>query len=182
MRISRKRKPKKPLIPFYKRNEKIEAQEVRVLGRDNENIGIMSIEDALARAREDEVDLVEINPKADPPVCKLIDFTQFKYQKEKEARKQKANTHVAELKGIRLSLRISSGDMDVRRKQAEKFLDRGDKVKVELMLRGRERGKADMGKDVIRQFTNLLSEDRELRFEQEIAMQGGKLTAIVTKK
>ena len=121
MRISRKRKPKKPLIPFYRKNDKIDVPEVRLLGMENENIGLMKTSEALDMAREQEVDLVEINPKADPPVCKLIDFAQFKYQKEKEARKQKAKAHVAELKGIRLSIRISSGDMEVRRKQAEKF-------------------------------------------------------------
>ena len=182
MRISRKRKPKKPLIPFYRKNDKIEAPEVRLLGTENENIGVMKTAEALAMAREQEVDLVEINPKADPPVCKLIDFAQFKYQKEKEARKQKAKAHVAELKGIRLSIRISSGDMEVRRKQAEKFLERGDKVRIEIILRGRERGKADIAVEVIKKFVELLSEDRELRYEQEVTRQGGKMTAIVVKK
>ena len=182
MRRSRKKRPDKPLIPFYAKNQSIQATEIRLLGMENENLGIMSTKDAQKLAAEKEVDLVEINPKAEPPVCKLIEFTQFKYQKEKEARKQKAKSHIAELKGIRLSIRISDNDMDVRKKQAEKFLERGDKVRVEIILRGRERGKADIAREVIQRFVVILSEGRELRYEQEVLQQGGKMTAIVVKK
>lgn len=182
MRRSRKKKPEKPLIPFYAKNQAIQATTVRVLGVENENLGVMPTKDALKLAFEKELDLVEINPKADPPVCKLVEFTQFKYQKEKEARKQKANSHIAELKGIRLSIRISDHDMDVRKKQAEKFLERGDKVRIEIILRGRERGKADIANEVIERFVAILSEERDLRYEQEISRQGGKMTAIVVKK
>ena len=133
-------------------------------------------------AREQELDLVEINPKAVPPIAQILDFTHFKYQKEKEARKQKARTHVAELKGIRLSMRISEGDMGVRQKQAEKFLSRGDKVKVEIILRGRERGKAPMAYEIIKKFVTRLEENTAIRHEQVPTRQGNKITAIVAKK
>ena len=83
MRISRKKRPDKPLIPHYNTNEHIAVLEVRLLGVENENLGIMKTTEAQAKARELGVDLVEINPKADPPVCKLVEFTKFKYQKEK---------------------------------------------------------------------------------------------------
>lgn len=182
MRISRKKRPDKPLIPFYRRNHKIDVPEVRVLGANKENIGVMKTSDAIALAEEQELDLVEINPKANPPVCQIIDFTNFKYQKEKEARKQKANTHIAELKGIRLSIRISDHDMEVRQKQAEKFLARGDKVRIEIILRGRERGKADIADETIEKFIGLLSQNYDLRYEQEIERQGIKVTAIVARK
>lgn len=182
MRISRKKRPDKPLIPFYRRNEKITSPEVRVLAADNSNIGIMKIEAALALAAEREVDLVEINPKGEPPVCKLVGFAQFKYQKEKEARKQKAKMHVSELKGIRLSIRISEGDMIVRQAQAEKFLDRGDKVRIEIILRGREHGKADLAFETIRSFVALLSKKQAIKYEQDLSRQAGKVTAIIVKK
>ncbi len=182
MRISRKKRPEKSLIPLYLKNDRITAPEVRVLDTDNSNIGVMPIAQAVALAAEREVDLVEINPKGTPPVCKLIGFAQFKYQKEKEARKQKAKMHVSELKGIRLSIRISEGDMAVRQAQAEKFLDRGDKVRVEIILRGREHGKADIAYDTIRSFVGLLNKKYEVRYEQEIQRQAGKVTAIVVKK
>jgi translation initiation factor IF-3 len=182
MRISRKKRPDKPLIPKYFVNERIRTEEVRVLDSEGGNLGVMKTRDAIAKAKEEEKDLVEINPKADPPVAKIMNFTQFKYQKEKEVRKQKLNSHIAELKGIRLSMRISEGDMKVRLDQALKFLNRGDKVRTEVILRGREKGKSELGFDVIRRFCKMIEAEFPIRFEQEVTAQGGKITAIVTKK
>ena len=182
MRISRKKRPQKPLIPVYRTNERIRVPEVRLLAADNSNIGIMKTTEAIEKARVEEMDLVEINPKAEPPVCKIIDFTHFKYQKEKEARKQKSNSHVMETKGIRLSVRIGDHDMDVRKAQAEKFLDRGDKIKVEIILRGRENANPGVAFDVIKKFYERLSAEKELKFDQEPTKQGNKVTAIIAKK
>lgn len=182
MRISRKKRPQKSLIPRYNKNQWIKSEEVRVLDAENQNLGVMKTKDAIALAAEKEMDLVEINPKAVPPVAKIIDFGSFKYQKEKEARKQKARTHVSEMKGIRLSMRISDHDMDVRSKQSTKFLDRGDKVKIEIILRGRERAKANIAYDVINKFVKLIEETYQLRYEQPATRQGAKVTAIVAKK
>src|SRR3989339_1201973 len=127
MRISRKKRPDKPLMQHHNINEQILAPEVRLLDTENNNLGVLKTNVALARARELEMDLVEINPKADPPVCKIIEFTHFKYQKEKEAKKQKAGAHESELKGVRLSFRIGEHDLIIRVEQAAKFLERGDK-------------------------------------------------------
>jgi translation initiation factor IF-3 len=182
MRISRKRRPDKLLIPRYNKNQFIQAKEVRLLDQTGENLGVFPLSEALRLAQEQESDLVEINPKANPPACKIINFTQFKYQKEKEARKQKAKTHIADLKGIRLSIRISEHDMGVRLNQAQDFLERGDKVRVEIILRGREHGKAHLGHDVVKKFVSLLEAKTPLRFDQEISRQGSKITAIVAKK
>lgn len=182
MRISRKRRPQKPLIPLYRKNLQIKAPEVRVLSSTGENLGVMALKQAMEIADRELSDLVEINPKAEPPVVKIIEFTQFKYQKEKEARKQWAKTHIAELKGIRLSIRISDHDLDVRQAQAEKFLNRGDKTKIEIILRGRERGRADIGVEIIRRFVSQIEKNMPIRYEQEIARQGPKVTAIITKK
>jgi len=182
MRISRKKRKPTPLIPIYRVNEKIREDAVRVLGSEGENLGVLSVPEAMRIAKEQEMDLVEINPKADPPVCKIIEFSHFKYQKEKEVRKQKAQQHVTDIKGIRLSVRIGPGDLDVRKKQAEKFLSRGDKVKTEVILRGRERGRADLAFEVTNQFFALLEENNEVKFEQAPTRQGNKVTSIVTKK
>lgn len=182
MRISRKKRPQKPLIPKFWINERIRATEVRVLDAEGNNLGVMATADAIAKAKEGEMDLVEINPKADPPVAKIMNFSQFKYQKEKEARKQKQNSHIAELKGIRLSMRISEHDMGVRLNQALKFLNRGDKVRTEVILRGRERGKAELAHEVIRRFCTLVEAEFPIRFEQQVMRQGNKVTAIFTKK
>src|SRR3990167_593767 len=182
MRISRKRRPQKALIPDYRKNLQIKVAEVRLLNALGENLGVVPLEEALRKAEAEEMDLVEINPKAEPPVVKIVEFTQFKYQKEKEARKMKAKAHIAELKGIRLSIRISDHDLGVRQAQAEKFLNRGDKTKIEIILRGRERGRADIGVEIIRRFVSQIEKNMPIRYEQEIARQGPKVTAIITKK
>lgn len=182
MRISRKKRPQKSLIPEFKRNYQIDADRVLVLDEEGKNIGEMSKEEAVSLAAERELDLVEINPKGNPPVVRIIDFTEFKYQKEKQARKQKINSHVSEIKGIRLSLRISDHDMEIKANQAIKFLDRGDKVKLDLLLRGREAAKQDIAYDTVNRFVAQVAKTMEIREEQPTTRQGQKITAIIAKK
>lgn len=182
MRISRKKRPDKPLIPKYNVNRQIQAEEVRLLDDAGEYIGIMPLAEALSKAAELEMDLIEINPKAEPPVCRLSDFGQFKYQQEKDARKQKANSHESELKGIRLSVRISEHDLEVRQKQAEKFLNRGDKARIELRLRGREKAHFDIARKVVEDFVNRIQASFPVKYEQPIDTAGGKITATIVKK
>ena len=142
----------------------------------------MTLAQALGLAREQEMDLVEINPKGVPPVCKIVDFRHFKYQKEKEARKQKANAHESEVKGIRLSIRIGDHDMGVRLTQAEGFLNRGDKVKPVIILKGRENAKSSLAFDMIKKFHTLLAEKMPIRYDQEPTRQANQITAIIAKK
>ncbi|MBH41445.1 MAG: translation initiation factor IF-3 [Candidatus Magasanikbacteria bacterium] len=181
MRISRKKRPKKKLIPHYNVNEKITAEQLRLLGDDGSNIGVFSLSEALRMAKEEDLDLVEINPKSDPPVAQLKNFKHFKYQKEKEVRKQRSNTHISDIKGVRLSMRIGKGDIETKKKQAEKFLSRGDKVRLEIILRGAERYKTPLAYKVVEDFFALLSENMNVKFEQETKRQGNKITAIITK-
>ncbi len=181
MRISRKKRPEKLLIPEYKMNQKITAPEVRLLGLEGNNLDVMPTEQAIQMAKDDGFDLVEINPKANPPVAQIMDFKQFKYQKEKQARKQKQQIHVSDIKGIRLSVRIGKGDMETKRKQAEKFLERGDKVKLEIILRGPERFKTPLAFDVIKEFNTLIQAQMPVKWEQEAVRQGNKITAIMVK-
>ena len=182
MRISRKKRPQKPVIPFYRVNDKIQNPQVRLLDADGKNIGVMPTADALRRAREAEMDLVEINPKAEPPVCQITDFARFKYQKEKEVKRQKTNSRVSEVKGVRLSIRISDHDMGVRVEQAKKFLERGDKLKPEIILRGRENAKADLAFGTIEQFFQQMSAHFPVQFEQAASRQANKVTALISRK
>lgn len=182
MRISRRKRPQKAIIPHYKKNEHIEAPKLLVLDENGGNLGIMSKSDALKLAEERELDLVEINPKSDPPVVKIVEFADFKYQKEKEARKQRAHSRASETKGIRLSMRIGGHDMEVKKGQAEKFLERGDKVKLELIMKGRENARPDIGEEVIKKFVELLGSSMQVRVEQETTRQGRKMTAIVARQ
>ncbi len=183
MRIHRHRYQKPKLnVPVFRANERIASPEVRVIDEKGEMLGVMPTEKAVALAQERAMDLIEVNPKAEPPVCKLADFGQFKYQKEKEARKQKAQSAEVEIKGIRLSLRIGVGDMETRHQQAKKFFERGDKVKVELPLRGREKAFRDGAREVIEKFIALLKADYPLRIEQPVAYQNGRMTAILARE
>jgi translation initiation factor IF-3 len=152
-----------------------------VITEDGEHLGVLKIADALMRAREREQDLVIIQPKAEPPVAKVIDFGKFKYEKDKETRKQKAKLKTVEVKGIRLSVRIGAHDLDVRREQAKKFLENGDKVKIEIILRGRERRHGDLAQQIITQFTGSLNQLMPVKVEQPISRQGGQLTSIIGK-
>jgi len=182
MRISRKKRPDKPLIPHYNRNEVITAPEIRLLDALGNHLGVMKTSEALKMAHEKEMDLVEINPMGVPPVCQIIEFAKFKYQKEKEIKKQKANAHVSETKGIRLSINIGDHDLEIRKNQSEDFLNRGDKVKVEIILRGRENARPSLAFEVIKSFATLLAKTTPISFEQDVTKQGNKVTAILTKK
>jgi translation initiation factor IF-3 len=181
MRISRRSKKEQPQKINYRYNEGIDAPRILVLNSDGSNIGVLTTAEAIRKAREQELDLVEINPKTDPPVAKIMDFGQFRYQKEKELRLRKAHQHVVEIKGVRLSLRIGAHDLAIRQTQALKFLNNGDKIKIEIMLRGREMQQAATAFDMIKNFFAKLNETEKVRWEQEPEKQGNKVTAIAAK-
>ena len=183
MRISRKKRRRKPQIsePAYRCNEQIRAPEIRVIDIEGGNLGVMPTEEAIKRAQEKELDLVEVHPKAEPPIAKIMDYGQFKYQKEKEARKLRAKQHKVEVKVLRISVRISDHDMKVRLDQAKKFLESGDKVKIDIVLRGRERRHPEIAKDQIKEFTDKLNQEIEIKIEQPIAKQGSVISALVAK-
>lgn len=136
---------------------------------------------ALLLAREQGLDLVEINPITNPPVAKIIDFGQFRYNQEKEARLQKAHQHIVEIKGVRLSLRIGEHDLDIRKNQALKFLNDGNKAKVELQLRGREMAQAGLAIQMVKKFVETINQVTPIRWEQDVEKQGNKVTAIIAK-
>ena len=144
-------------------------------------LGIISTAEALRIAMERGFDLVEVSPKAEPPVAKILDHGQFKYQKEKEVRKQKVQSHEVDTKGIRLSVRIGDHDLDVRRQQAKKFLERGDKIRPEIVLRGREKSHADLAEEIIKDFVKSLEEYFPLRVEQPISKMNGRVTTTVAR-
>ena len=182
MRIHRHRARQSNLhVQKFRMNEKITVPEVRVVDDEGKPLGVLKTEDAIAIAKAKELDLVEVSPKAEPPVCKILDYGAFKYQKEKEARKQKAQSKEVEVKGLRLTFRIGAHDFDVRIAQASKFLDRGDKVHIELPLRGREKAHRDVAEELIKRFITTLQGTYNLRVEQAVTFQGGKFAAIVTK-
>lgn len=181
MRRSRKRKkPQQNKNRQYFANEHIRATQVRVIAESGE-LGIMPTAEAIRTAKEQDLDLVQINPKADPPVCKIMDFGHFKYQKEKEDRLRKAHAKATEVKGVRLSMRIGQHDLDVRKNQALKFLEKGNKVKVELIMRGREKAHKDLARETINNFVATINEEVAVKKDQEITAQGHKLFTVIMR-
>lgn len=182
MRIHRHRHRKpQNIIPLFKMNEKIDAEEVRVIDENGDMRGVMSVEDAIKIAQNAGLDLIEVSPKANPPVCKVLDYGSFKYQKEKEIKKQRAAAKQVEVKGIRLSLKIGENDLNIRLAQAKKFLEKGNKLKIEMILRGREKAHSDRGREVIENFIELLRPDYEIKVEQPVKTQMGRMNAIVAR-
>ncbi len=166
----------------YRINQYIRVPQVRLIDENGENIGVIDTYKALTMAKEKGLDLVEVSPVAQPPVAKIIDYSKLKYQEEKERKKEKANKKKVEIKGIRLSLRISEHDLLVKVKQAEKFILQEDKVKVEITLKGREHQHKSLASEVIKKFIFELNKTIETIIEQPINIQGGKITALIAKK
>lgn len=139
-------------------NEQIRDREIRLIGEDGEQLGIMSARDAMKLAREANLDLVKIAPTAKPPVCKIIDYGKYRYEqarREKEARKKQKTIEVKE---IRLSPNIDTNDLNTKMNQARKFVSGGNKVKVAVRFRGRELAHTAVGKTILEDFAQKLSD------------------------
>ena len=184
MRIHRHRRFQKPKFeaPEYRANHNILATEVRVIDEKGGALGVLPTAKAIALAQERSLDLIEVSPKAEPPVCKFADFGHFKYQKEKEMRKQRAQSKEVEIKGIRLSMRIGEGDLDIRVEQGKKFFEQGDKIKVEMILRGRERAHADVARAVFNNFLTKLSAFYPVKVEQPLKAMDGRMHMILARQ
>ena len=139
-------------------NEEIIDKEIRVIGDDGEQLGIMSAEAALNRAEEKELDLVKISPMAKPPVCKLMDYGKFRFEQAKREKEARKNQHVVEIKEIRLSPGIDVNDLNVKVNHAKRFLKAGNKVKVSVRFRGREVTHSSIGLDLLRRFADECAE------------------------
>ena len=143
-------------------------------------LGQMDTDKALALAQSKGLDLVEIAPMARPPVCKILDFNAFLYQQEKLLRKAKAHQKKVELKGVRLTFRMGEHDRQTRIGQTQKFLDDGNKVLLEMRLRGRENALAEYGRKVMQEFITLLGPN--VVVEQPLGRMGNRFTTIIGKK
>ena len=161
-------------------NEQIRDKEVRLVGEDGEQLGIMSAKDAMKIAREANLDLVKIAPQAKPPVCKVIDYGKYRYElarKEKEAKKKQKTMDVKE---IRLSPNIDDNDLNTKVGQARKFLAKGDKVKVALRFRGREVAHMGMSKQILDRFFEKLEDIAVV--EKPAKMEGRSMIMFLTEK
>jgi len=161
-------------------NEQIRDREVRLVGPEGEQIGIVPIAEALAKAQEAGLDLVKIAPRAKPPVCRIIDYGKFRYEqsrKEKEARKKQKTVDIKE---VRLSPNIDTNDLNTKVGAARKFLTKGNKVKVTLRFRGREMAHMANGRVIMDQFAEQLSDISAV--EKAPKVEGRSLTMVLAEK
>ena len=161
-------------------NEQIRDKEVRLIGPDGEQLGIMSAREAMAKAQEAELDLVKIAPSAKPPLCKLVDYGKYKYElvrKEKEAKKKQ---RTIEVKEVRLSPNIDVNDLNTKCNSARKFIEKGDKVKVSLRFRGREMAHIDSSKHILEDFAEKLSDIAVV--DKAPKLEGRSMTMFLTEK
>lgn len=153
--------------------------EVRVIDENNQNLGVMPLQDALQLAKERNFDLIEIAPHVQPPVCRIMDFGKYLYKKEKEERVARARQKTIEMKGVRFGLKTSLHDLELKATQVEKFLNQGNKVKVEMVLRGREKANIDFAKQRLHEFFKLIH--LNVRIEQEAKKGPRGLSTIIIK-
>ena len=161
-------------------NEQIRDREVRLIGADGEQLGIMSAREAMKIAQEAELDLVKIAPTAKPSVCKIIDYGKYKYEqtrKEKEARKKQKTV---ELKEVRLSPNIDTNDLNTKINNAKKFISKGNKVKVTLRFRGREMAHVQQSKHILDDFAETLADIAVV--EKPAKMEGRAMSMVLTEK
>jgi len=161
-------------------NRQIRATEVRLIDETGKQLGVVPFEEAARLAIERKLDLIQVTEKLEPPVCKLGDYGKYLYQEEK---KEKA-THKhkgGELKGIRLTFNISLHDLETRVHQTEKFLKRGDRVRIELPLRGRQKALQDFAREKVEKFLNTLNELVPIKRERELKREARGFTMIISK-
>ncbi|MEJ5352654.1 MAG: translation initiation factor IF-3 [Melioribacteraceae bacterium] len=158
-------------------NQEIKSPEVRLIGANGEQIGIVSIQTALQKAEEAGMDLVEIAPQANPPVCKIIDYGKFVYEQQKREKLQKKKQQVSVLKEIRLHPNTDTHDFDFKARHAANFIEDGNKVKVSVIFKGRELAYTEIGEELLRKFIERLSDIAKV--EQEPKFEGRAMHAIL---
>jgi len=161
-------------------NEQIRDKEVRLIGENGEQLGIMSSRDALKLAREAELDLVKIAPNAQPPVCKIIDYGKYRYEQARREKEAKKKQKVIEVKEVRLSPNIDDNDLNTKISAARKFIQKGNRVKVTLRFRGREMSHMAQSKHILDEFAEKLADVSVI--EKPAKVEGRSLTLILSEK
>ena len=161
-------------------NGEITAKEVRLIGADGENIGIVSIREAMRLANDADLDLIEISPNAAPPVCKILDLGKYRYEQQKKKAEARKNQKIVEIKEVKLSPNIDTHDYEVKLRNAQRFINDGNKVKFTLRFRGREMAYLQQGQEVM----NRVVTDSEAyaKVEQAAKLEGKQMTMVLSPK
>jgi translation initiation factor IF-3 len=161
-------------------NERIRFPKIRVIDTDGEQLGILTPQEALRLAEEKELDLVLVSDKADPPVCRIMDYGKYKFELEKKAREAKKKQHTADVKEVKMRYKIEEHDYKVRVNQAERFLKAGDKVKATITFRGREIQHSDLAEELLKRMANDLQEIGEV--QQVPKKEGRNMMMLIAPK
>ncbi len=161
-------------------NEQIKDKEVRLVGEDGEQLGIVSLAEAMKMAEDKELDLVKIAPTAKPPVCKIIDYNKFKYEQSRREKEAKKKQKTVELKEVRLSPNIDSNDLNTKVNNARKFIGKGNKVKITLRFRGREMAHMQQSRHILDDFAKLLEDIAVV--EKPSKLEGRSISMVLTEK
>ena len=161
-------------------NEQIRDSEVRLIGFDGEQLGVVPTREAQRLADEKELDLVKIAPTATPPVCRIMDYGKYRFEQSKREKEARKNQHIVELKEVRLSLNIDVADFNTKAKHALRFLQEGNKVKVSIRFRGREMGHPEIGLETMKRFAEVCSEVAAV--EKPAKMEGRNMLMFLAPK
>lgn len=161
-------------------NEQIRDREIRLIGEDGEQLGIMSAREAMKIAQEAELDLVKIAPAAKPPVCKIIDYGKYKYEQARKEKEAKKKQKTVEVKEVRLSPNIDTNDLNTKINNAKKFISKGNKVKVTLRFRGREMAHVQQSKHILDDFAETLADVAAV--EKPAKMEGRAMSMVLAEK
>ena len=161
-------------------NDLIKVSRVRLIDEEGKQAGIVSIKDALNKAEQVGMDLVEISPKIDPPVCKILDFGKFRYERQKQIKLNKKKQHIIQVKEIRI--RPNTGDHDLLTKlnKAQKFISNGAKLKITVMFRGREMSRKEAGMALLKRVTDILEDVAKI--DKEASMEGRRMSIILSPR
>lgn len=161
-------------------NEEIRDKELRIIGSDGQQLGIMSASEALKLAEQKNLDLVKIAPQSKPPVCKIMDYGKYRFEQAKREKEARKNQHVVDIKEVRLSLNIDTHDFETKLKNALKFIKHGDKVKVSIRFRGREMGHPEIGLETMKRFADACSEEAVI--EKPAKLEGRNMLMFLAPK
>ncbi|MDF9836961.1 MULTISPECIES: translation initiation factor IF-3 [unclassified Breznakia] len=164
-------------------NEKIRFREVLVIDADGTQLGVMSRDEALKVAYDQELDLLCVAPKGNPPVCKILDYGRYRFEAQKKEKEAKKNRHVVELKSLRLPPNIDKHDFDTKLRHARKFIEQGHKVKIDMRFRGRLITRVDVGRKAMNQFVEEISDIAQV--EKRASLEGNTMSCVLaplTKK
>lgn len=164
-------------IKYYKLNDRIQALQLRVIDADGAQLGVISREEALNKAREQGLDLVEVATSANPPVARIVDFQKFRYIENKKEQAAKKHAKQVEIKEIWLSPRIATHDLEVRLRRVEEFIAEGDKVKLTVKFKGREMIHPEIGHKVVQAALSFLGD--KVQMEREVRFEGRNLSIII---